>query len=102
MYRKQEGVSICSHMRGKCQSGFWESGEIGSIPKPVTDTSRICPDLYAPAYVAVSSAGFKMQGGIPDGGIIAFPQADAIGRGLLLSRKMAAVTLKDDLSQGSW
>lgn len=33
--------------------------------------------------------------GIPEGGVVAFPWADAAGRGLFLSRKMAAVGLED-------
>lgn len=40
-----------------------------------------------------------MQGGvsrIPEGGVVGFLQADAAGRGLLLSRKMSAVVSEDD------
>lgn len=42
------------------------------------------------------------QAGISDGELIAFAQADAAGRGLLLSRKMAAAVSEDGPAQEAW
>lgn len=64
------------------------------------------------AYIPVSSPWIKMYGrvsgipdseanGTPENGVIAFPQANSLGRGLHFSRKMTAVISGHNLVQGS-
>lgn len=98
--RSQEGVSIGSPTRG---SASQVPGKVGRMT--LLKNQLLTPALYGLAYAAVFSAGLKMQGGvsrIPEGVVVGFLQADATGRGLLLSRKPSAVVSEDDPAQGSW